>query len=171
MVEDLTQFELMGAGQTGEADEKHLTFWVDGQLMGVSIADVVQIVGIQPITPIPDFPAYCKGIINLRGSMIPLVDLRLRFGKAEVEYTERTCVIVCNIGGREFGYIVDGVDEVADIPEELISPPPQMGGDAANRYLTGIARLADSASEKIVLMIDAAKVLGGDEFDLLALST
>lgn len=153
--------------------DKYLTFWSDTQLFGIPIAEVVQIVSMQHITEIPEYPSYAKGIINLRGSIIPLVDVRLRLGKPETEYNERTCIIVTNVQGNDFGFIVDEVDEVTTIPPELISIPPQMGGEAAasNRYLTGIARLpaGEGQPDKIVLAIATKKLLGEQEFEALAL--
>lgn len=150
-----------------ELREKYLTFWTEGQLFGVPIAEVVQIVGMQRITALPDCPRYAKGIIDLRGSIIPLVDVRLRLGKPEREYDERTCIIVINVGERLFGLIVDEVDEVSTIPADRVSQPPRMGGDGTTPYLTGIARLGEDGQERIVLCVDATKILGEGELDAL----
>lgn len=89
--------------------------------------------------------ALRQGIIDLRGSIIPLVDVRLRLGKPEREYDERTCIIVINVGERLFGLIVDEVDEVSTIPADRVSQPPKLGGDGTTPYLTGIARLGRTA--------------------------
>ena len=153
-----------GDGQAGDTEGKYLTFLTAGQLFGVPISDVVQIVGMQRITEIPDYPAYARGVINLRGAIIPVIDVRMRLGRAQAEYSERTCVIVSSIGGRFFGFIVDEVDEVTDLDEDKISPPPKMAGDSANPYLTGIAQ----SDKKVILLINAAKILGEEELDLLA---
>ncbi|MEG0542194.1 MAG: chemotaxis protein CheW [Angelakisella sp.] len=141
-----------------EMDGKYLTFFTDNQLFGVSIADVVQIVGMQGITEIPEFPHYAKGIINLRGAIIPVIDMRLRLGKLEAEYNERTCIIVTNINERYIGLIVDQVDEVADIANDLIAPPPTVSGTGES-YLTGIGKLTN----KVVLLMDARKLLGNEQ--------
>lgn len=141
-----------------ETDGKYLTFWTDQQLFGVPIADVLQIVGIQNITEIPNFPSYAKGIINLRGSIIPVIDVRLRFNKEEAPYNERTCIIVTNIGERNAGVIVDAVDAVVNIPEEIVSPIPSLASEAANPYLTGIARL----EQKVVLLLNTGRLLSED---------
>lgn len=146
-----------------ETKGKYLTFWTDGQLFGVPIADVVQIVGLQEITEIPEYPDYAKGIINLRGNIIPLIDFRLRFHKQEAEYTERTCIIVTNIGANEIGFIVDAVDAVTDISDENISPPPSFSADSVSTYLTGIAKL----ESRVVLLMDTGKILSGDTVDML----
>lgn len=147
-----------------EMDGKYLTFFTDGQRFAIPIRDVMQIIGMQEITPIPHFPTYAKGIINLRGNIIPLIDVRIRMEKPETAYTERTCIIVADIRGLSFGFIVDEVDEVTEIDPEFVSKPPNISEDAENRYLTGIARM----EEKIVLLLDAAKILHESEFEALA---
>lgn len=139
-----------------ETDGKYLTFWTDNQLFGVPIADVVQIVGIQKITAIPEFPEYAKGVINLRGEIIPVIDVRLRFHKQEAAYDERTCVIVTNIGGEGIGFIVDAVDAVINIDDEAISQPPQLArGAEGSSFLTGVARLENN----VALLLNTQKIL------------
>jgi len=133
---------------------KYLTFITENQLFAIPIYDVVQIVGMQKITDMPDSPNYVKGIINLRGSIIPVIDFRLRLGKQENEYNERTCIIVTNIDIQEIGLVVDEVDSVLNIEDEYISKPPQMN-DTSNSYITGIAKLAN----KVILILDAAIIL------------
>lgn len=145
--------------ETEEMEGKYLTFSTDGQLFGIPISEVVQIVGVQEITEIPEFPSYAKGIINLRGNMIPIIDVRLRFGKKEVPYDQHTCMIVTSIQGAQVGFLVDGVDEVANIAEEDISAPPKLNsGDSGAVYLTGIA----SQGGKNILLLDAAKLLSDE---------
>lgn len=151
-----------------ETEGKYLTFYSDG-LFGVPIADVVQIVEMQKVTEVPSYPYYAKGVMNLRGSIIPVIDMRMRLSKPEAEYTDRTCVIVSNIRDRLFGFIVDAVDEVTKIEPEQISPPPRLSGEGGSNYLTGIARISESGSdEKIALLLDMAKILGAEEFEDLA---
>lgn len=153
------------AGETGQEDasevqeNKYLTFWTDNELFGIPISDVVQIISMQGITPLPDFPEYAKGVINLRGDIIPVIDIRIRFGKPEVDYTDNTCIIVTNIEDSFMGFIVDAVDEVTDLDEDSISPPPKVSKDITNRYLTGIGQIGD----KVVLLLDVAKILSEDE--------
>lgn len=149
-----------------ELKGKFLTFWTDGQLYGVPIAFVVQIVSMQAITEIPGYPHYAKGIMNLRGSIIPITDIRLRLGKQEAAYTERTCIIVANLGTQVVGFIVDAVDEVTYIGGEEISPPPKMGESncSVNYYLTGIGKYAQT----VVLLLDTHRVLSESQTDLLA---
>jgi purine-binding chemotaxis protein CheW len=147
-------------GNLTEMDGKYLTFWTDSQLFGIAIAGVQQIVGIQKITSIPDFPDYFKGIINLRGSIIPVIDVRLRFNKPETVYNERTCIIVINIQQQLFGLIVDAVDEVTRIDEENISAPPEASAEEACAYLKGIAKLEN----KVILLLDAGNMIATAKF-------
>lgn len=148
-----------------EMQGKYLRFWTDGQLFGIPIAAVVSITEVQEITAIPEFPYYAKGVINLRGLIFPVLDMRLRLGRSEAAYNDRTCIIVTSIGDKMFGFIVDEVDEVSVIDDDRISPPPQIGRDDTNRFLTGVAHVENEATggETIVLIIDASKIIGDDE--------
>lgn len=144
-------------------NKKFLTFWTAKELFGIPITDVVQIISMQEITALPDFPDYAKGVINLRGNIIPVIDMRIRFGKPEIEYNESTCIIVTSIDDTYMGFIVDAVDEVTDIDDESISPPPKVSKDITNRYLTGIGQTGN----KVVLLLDTAKILTENEFEIV----
>lgn len=167
---NVTTNSALSEQENPELEGKWLTFWLDGQLFGSSIAHVEQIVSMMPITEVPEYPHYAKGIINIRGSIIPLIDLRLRLGKAEAEYTEHTCIIICRIDENLVGFIADSVDAVMTIPPEAICEPPAMGEDTTNRYLTGVARIPsdDGEHEKLVLCMDTRKVLLRNELEELA---
>lgn len=151
--------EAVQEGESSVPQNKYLTFWTDGELFAIPISDVVQIISMQGITALPDFPDYAKGVINLRGNIIPVIDIRIRFGKPEIEYNESTCIIVTNMEDSYMGFIVDAVDEVTDIEEDTISPPPKVSKDITNRYLTGIGQIG----EKVVLLLDISKILSEDE--------
>lgn len=138
---------------------KYLTFWSDRQLFGVPIFNVQQIVTIEKITGVPDFPDYAKGIINLRGSIIPIIDMRLRFHKKEIPYNERTCIIVTDIKNNLIGLAVDAVDEVTMIEDGNISGPPKVTQNDNYDYLTGIAKIKNKA----VLLLNAEKIFSSDE--------
>ncbi len=142
-------------------EQKFLTFWTDNELFGIPISEVVQIISMQEITPLPDFPDYAKGVINLRGNIIPVIDMRIRLKKPEAEYNESTCIIVTSIDDSYIGFIVDTVDEVTDIGEDDISPAPKVSRETANRYLTGIGQVG----EKVVLILDLSKILSRNEFE------
>lgn len=152
-----------------DTQDKWLTFWLQQQLFGLSIANVEQIVSMQVITEVPEFPSYAKGIVNLRGIIIPVIDLRLRLGRPETEYTDHTCIVINRIGEEQLGFIVDEVDAVIDIPREAVSAPPKVSESCSNTYLTGIARIANGeGKEQVVLCLDAAKVLHEDELQALS---
>lgn len=120
---------------------QYLTFSASGQHYGILSSDVVEISKISSITEMPELPNYVKGIIIMRGHVIPLIDINLRFGKPEQEYTDRTCIVIVNINEIHLGIIVDDVDEVLDIENSCISSPPILVGDDACRYITGIAKV------------------------------
>lgn len=113
---------------------KYLTFRVDDGDYGIEISYVTEIIEIQAVTPVPHTPGYIKGITNLRGTVAPVLDLRLRFGHAETEYTDRTCIIVLNMNGMSIGIIVDEVQDVADIEDTELQPPPKSTGKAVKNY-------------------------------------
>ncbi len=142
---------------------QYLTFWADGQLFGVSIVNVMQIIRTQKIVEIPDYPPYAKGIINLRGSIVPILDIRMRLGKPQVEYSERTCIVIIEVREKLYGIAVDLVNEVMEILPENISPPPQMDGESVSEYLSGITKL----DEKVVMVLDCSSLLKEEEIEKL----
>jgi purine-binding chemotaxis protein CheW len=145
-----------------DREEKYLTFWVDGQLLGIPVTDVIQIIGMQKIVEIPEHSSYVKGLICLRGEIVPVIDVRLRLGRINATYQERTCIIITKFEEGSFGFIVDGVDEVRDILEEYITPLSRIRSSWDSTYLTGVARLTTGQSnhEKIILIVDMARLAG-----------
>lgn len=141
--------------------DKYLTFRLTDESYGIDISVVIEIIGIQPITTVPEVPEYVRGIINLRGKIIPVVDMRLRFGKDFRTYTDRTCVIVIDVHEVPIGLIVDGVAEVLDITEDHIVPPPSLKA-AQNRYIRGIGKTG-KADENITLLLDWEKLFSPEE--------
>jgi len=138
---------------------RFLIFSLGNESYGIEIKYVTEIVGIQPITEIPELPEYVKGLINLRGKIIPVMDVRLRFKKASREYNDRTCVIVINIRDISIGLIVDSVSEVISIPKQDIVEPPQMNKGFNNRYIKRIAKVGND----VKLLLDCEKLLAEDE--------
>ncbi len=136
---------------------KHLTFLVDGEALGVEIGYVKEIVGIQPIAQLPETPAYIKGVINLRGKIIPVIDMRLKFRKQPKEYTDRTCVIVLDTKFYTAGLIVDQVTEVLRIEQSDIVPPPEQA--AGLGYIKGIGK----ADGQVKLLLDTEKLLAAEQ--------
>lgn len=159
---DVIYQEIEATACVDELEHKYLTFFTDKQNFAVSIIHVVQIVGMQDITAMPEMPYYVKGIINLRGEIIPVLDMRLRLGRMEIDYDERTCIIVINIHGKHIGMIVDNVDEVIEIPDDIISPTPKVNS-GENSYVTSIGKMQD----KMVLILDIQMLLGISELDTI----
>lgn len=141
---------------------KFLTFILGNEQYGIEIKYVTEIIGIQEITEIPEVPDYIKGIINLRGKIIPVMDVRLRFKKPATQYNDRTCVIVIDIKGISIGLIVDSVSEVLAIPEtEIVDPPAVNNG--GNRYIKGIGKVGN----EVRLILDCNKMLNDEETENL----
>ncbi len=150
-----------------DRDGKYLTFSLDREEYGIGILKVKEIIGMMRVTPVPQTPGYVKGVINLRGKVIPVIDLRIRFGMTSVTYTERTCIIVVEIdaatGRLHIGIVVDSVSEVLNIKGTDIEETPEFGTTLNTDYILGMAKTAGSV--KILLDID--RVLSADEMPTL----
>ena len=144
--------------------ESYLTFFIDNQYYAYPIKQVREIIEIQEIVPVPEFPDYAKGIINLRGIVIPVIDVRTSLSKPLLEYNERTCIIILDIHDLEVGFIVDTVDEVVDIDEKNISPVPVVSKNSKSRKnIDGVAK----ANSKIIMLLNAEKMMNAEEIDML----
>ena len=139
-------------------DERYLTFMLADDEFGINISYVTEIIGILAITFVPDLPSFVKGIINLRGQIIPVIDVRLRFQKEPIEYNDRTCVIVLQIKDLSIGFIVDSVAACCPIPHESVIEPPASQRKYHQKYVSGIGKMTD----KIVLILDCEKLIGED---------
>lgn len=146
---------------------KFLTFDMEGEEYGIPIQKVKEIIGIMDITSIPKTPQFIKGVINLRGKIIPVMDLRLKFGLSGKEYDHRTCIIVVEIElsseKRLMGIVVDTVAEVINVQSGDIEAPPQYGDDSEISFLVGMAKFKD----KVILLINIEKVLGSEDLVIL----
>jgi purine-binding chemotaxis protein CheW len=167
--EVLTSPSTVGVG-VEERGGKYLTFSLAGQEYGIGILKVREIIGMMPITAIPQAPGYVRGVINLRGKVIPIVDFRLKFGMAGAEQTDQTCMIVVGIDGPAgttlIGAVIDSVSEVLDIKEADIENAPTLGTDMNMDFLLGMAKI--DGGVKILLDID--KVLNIQEITRSVLS-
>ena len=143
---------------------KFLTFSIGQESYGFEIKHVTEIIGIQEITEVPELPNYVKGIINLRGKIIPVMDVRLRFKKEPREYNDRTCIVVIDIRDISIGLIVDQVAEVVVIASENIVPPPAIKTGFHNRYIKGIGKVGS----EVKLLLDCDKLLTDEEIDTLS---
>ena len=150
-----------------DREGKYLTFTLADEEYGIGILKIREIIGMMSITSVPQTPPFVKGVINLRGKVIPVVDLRLRFGMQEIEYTERTCIIVVEIEGQtvtvQIGIVVDAVSEVLNIKGEDIEDTPTFGTKLDTEYILGMAKMEGSV--KILLDID--RVLSAEEVTAL----
>ena len=150
-----------------ERQGKYLTFVLDKEEYGIGILKVREIIGILPITSVPQTPPFVKGVINLRGKVIPVVDLRLKFGMPPLEYSEKTSIIVVDVSGAtgkiQIGIVVDHVSEVVNIKADDIENTPTFGTAVDTDYILGMAKIGKGV--KILLDID--KVLRGEEVSLL----
>ena len=146
--------ELEELEQEDTQKEKYLTFELSNEIYGIEIRYVTEIIGIQQIVELPELPKYFRGIINLRGKIVPVMDVRLRFSKEFRNYNDRTCVIVIECGDITMGLIVDNVAEVLNIPEANIVPPPNLnkGGE---KYISGIGMVGD----QVKLLLNCEKLL------------
>lgn len=150
----LEQAEMFGQ----EEDTQHgryLTFAVGEETYGIGIDMVTEIVGLQPITAMPEIPDYIKGIINLRGKIIPVMDMRRRFRKEPMAYNDRTCIIVLDIQDVSVGLIVDQVKEVAAIEDENIAPPPKKIKGIQRNFISGIGKTGG----EVKLLLDIERLL------------
>ena len=143
---------------TGDLAERYLTFTLGENTYGVELLSVVDIITMIAITKVPNVPDYVKGIINLRGKVIPVVDMRLKFGLEPIGYDERTCIIVVNVDRVQVGLIVDRVSEVQSFDAESLSLIPEFSQYNDNKYLSSVGR----AGEKLVLNIDLWKIFMED---------
>lgn len=145
--------------------DKYLTFHLAGEDYGIEIRYVIEIIGIQNITDVPDMPAFIRGVINLRGKVIPVMDVRARFNLGNRDYDDRTCIIVVNVDGTEVGLVVDEVSEVADIPQANVEPAPKTNRNVEDSYIQGMGKINDS----VKILLDVQKLLfSGEMLDLVA---
>jgi purine-binding chemotaxis protein CheW len=139
---------------------KYLFFKIDRESYGIGIRHVIEIVELQRISAVPDMPEYVKGVINLRGKVIPVVDLRLRFGMNERAYDDRTCIVVSEIGGVSLGFIVDTVEEVLEIPETQVEPAPRFKTvSGRERYIAGMGKVG----ELVKILLDVEKLVRDED--------
>lgn len=162
----MTQADLLNLKEQDTEDTlkgKYLIFSIEDEMYGMEIRYITEIIGIQPITEVPEMPAYVKGITNLRGKIIPVMDARLRFKKATRAYDGRTCIIVIETNDMSIGLIVDSVAEVLEMEDDDIAPPPELNNNG-HKYIKGIGK----AGGDVKLLLDCQKLLTDDELETLS---
>ncbi len=145
------------------AEGKFLTFALAEEVYGVEILKVKEIIGIMDITTVPQTPDYMKGVINLRGKVIPIIDLRSKFSMQEIEHTQETCIIVVEVYKALIGIVVDSVAEVLYIKGEEIEPAPSFGQEIDTNFILGLGK----TKGKIIILLDIDKVLSSEELEMV----
>jgi purine-binding chemotaxis protein CheW len=147
---------------------KYLTFKLDVEEFGIEILKVQEIIKMMNITRVPRTPAFVRGVINLRGKVIPVIDLRLKFDMDRKDETEKTCIIVVTVqraaGSVVMGVIVDEVSEVLDVAGDSIEPSPEFGGSVDTAFILGMGKVG----ERVVTLMDVDKVLSGGEMEQMS---
>jgi purine-binding chemotaxis protein CheW len=159
MPEQETVTELEQSTRAG----KYLTFALAEEEYGLEILKVREIISMSEITSVPKTPEYVKGVINLRGMVIPVIDLRLKFAMEEAPYTDETCVIVADVNGVEMGIIVDYVSEVLDIAAGDIEDAPEFGASVNIDFILGMGK----AEGRVTILLDISRVLGRSDIQSL----
>ncbi|MGE0086179.1 MAG: chemotaxis protein CheW [Desulfococcaceae bacterium] len=156
-----------------EKEGKYLTFTLADEEYGIGILKIKEIIGMMPITVVPQTPVFVKGVINLRGKVIPVIDLRLRFGMETIEYTDRTCIIVVEVDGETgnmmIGIVVDTVSEVLNIRKQDIEDTPRFGTKLDTNYILGMAKTekTEKTEGDVKILLDIDRVLRSEEIAML----
>lgn len=164
-VNSLTDDSQVARNERDEQKGKYMTFKSGNEYYGLKIQYVSEIIQFQTITAIPETADYIKGLINLRGKIIPVIDISIRFKQEPVEYNDRTCIMVVNVQNTLVGLIIEKIAEVVEIREENILPPPSLARSdkAQNKYVYGIGKVGDS----VKLLLDPEKLLNDEEMSAL----
>ncbi|MBU0621732.1 MAG: chemotaxis protein CheW [Gammaproteobacteria bacterium] len=156
-----------GQAKTDE-EQQYLTFLLSGEMFAIAILNIKEIIEYDNLTEVPMVPDFIRGVINLRGSVVPVVDLSARFGRSRTEVSRRTCIVIIEVRGsdeskQDIGVMVDSVSEVLEIPRSEIEPPPAFGAKIRVDFIHGMGKVAG----KFVIILDADKVLSVDELSML----
>lgn len=160
--------EVEVAGDSDAQKDKFMTFRCGKESFAIEIKYVLEIIGIQSITAIPEVADYIKGLINLRGKIIPVIDVPIRFRQKSFDYTDRTCIIIINVKDTEVGLIIENIAEVVNIAEKDILPPPSIGpSQEQKKYIYGIGKVIEVVNgvekESVKLLLDPEKLLKEEE--------
>lgn len=156
-----SDFNNINTGVDIEDREQFVSFMIENEYYGVEILKVQEIVGMTRITSVPNMAHYMKGVINLRGKVVPVVDMRLKFNMDERDYDAVTVILIVEVKGREIGMIVDSVSDVVDIPREQIQKTPHFKANIDTNYIKGIGNMNDM----LVILLDVDKILSSDELE------
>lgn len=164
MTQQQLQESASSAGPVAEAlPSEFLTFSLGDEEYGVDILKVQEIRGYDTVTRIPDTPDFVKGVINLRGTIVPVIDMRLKFRLARAEYNDFTVMIILNVAKRVVGMVVDSVSDVMQLNADQIRPAPEFGGSIDTRFITGLGTFDD----RMLILVDIEKLLRSEDMALL----
>ena len=169
-VTELLQEPANSSTEEGESkgdEQEFLTFTLGDEEYGVDILKVQEIRGYDTVTSLPDAPEFIKGVINLRGTIVPVLDLRLKFNLSKAEYNDFTVMIILNVADRVVGIVVDGVSDVIDLPEDAIRPTPEIGGTVETQYITGIGTL----DNRMLILLDIERLITSADMGLVSATT
>ena len=166
IMEELDGMESLEGVEGSEDDAqkgKYMTFQIGGEFYGIAINYVNEIINMQPIAGIPEVEDYIKGLINIRGKIIPVIDVKVRFKQPSIDYTDRTCIIVIDVNSTTVGLIVEKIADVITIDEKQIIPPPSLNQSPSgkDKYVFGLVRVAD----EVKLLLDPEKLLSDEELE------
>jgi purine-binding chemotaxis protein CheW len=154
---------VVGKKEISDIEGKFLTFVLGEEIYGIEILKAREIIGLMDITTVPQTPDYMKGVINLRGKVIPVIDLRMKFSMKKWERTQETCVIVVEVNSTSIGLIVDSVSEVSDITGAEIEDAPNFGQGIDTSFIMGLGKVRD----KIIILLDIETVLSTEELEMV----
>ncbi len=148
---------------SGLTSNRFLTFYLEEEIYGVNIFDVKEIIAMMRTTPVPKTPPFIKGVMNLRGNIIPVIDMRLKFDMLEAKPQMYTAIVIINLEGKNIGFIVDKVEEVVNVEDENISPPPEFGFSVDTKFIKNMAK----QKGKVIMILDLIALFGEDELILV----
>ncbi|MBI5893038.1 MAG: purine-binding chemotaxis protein CheW [Deltaproteobacteria bacterium] len=143
---------------------EYVTFGLNDEIFAIDALNVQEIIELANITRVPQLPEFLKGVINLRGTIIPVIDLKLKFGMSSIEYKKHTCIIVAEFSGGVMGLIVDAVSDVLNLSQEAISNTPSFGAKVKTDFIKGMAKVDNN----LVIVLDVDKVLTSEETSVIA---
>ena len=161
---ELTLQQNAAVTRNGEVSKEYLTFTLGKEEYGVEILKVQEIRGYDAVTRIANAPAFIKGISNLRGTIVPIVDMRIKFSLGEATYDQFTVVIILNVADRVVGIVVDGVSDVIALPAEQIRPAPEFSSTFDTRYITGLG----TVDERMLILVDIECLMSAADMALMA---
>lgn len=160
-VDKINHQDVLDEFEEDAQENMYLSFSLNQEEYGIDIRHVNEVVGLKKITQVPDMPEFVRGVINLRGQLIPLIDVRLRFKMGARDYDDRTCIVVVNIDQRAVGLIVDQVRDVLQIPSEHVDPPPKLRKRDTGRFISGIGKVGDS----VKILLDTRYLLSEEDLE------